>query len=49
MSQVGHADSKMTTDDYAQLQHRARRDHGEAFDGLVRRARGRSDHGLGID
>lgn len=49
MSQVGHADSKMTTDVYAQLQHRARRDHGEAFDGLVRRARGRSDHGLGID
>ena len=39
MSQVGHADSKMTTDVYAQLQQRARRDHGQAFDALVRRAR----------
>jgi integrase len=28
MSQVGHADSKMTTDVYAQLQQRARCDHG---------------------
>jgi hypothetical protein len=35
MSQVGHADSKMTTDVYAQLQQRARRDHGRAFDALV--------------
>ncbi len=41
MSQVGHADSKMTTDVYAQLQQRARREHGEAFDALVRRARER--------
>jgi integrase len=41
MSQVGHADSKMTTDVYAQLQQRAQRQHGEAFDALVRRARER--------
>lgn len=41
MSQVGHADSKMTTDVYAQLQQRVRRDHGRAFDTLVRRARER--------
>jgi integrase len=39
MSQVGHADSKMTTDVYAQLQQRVRRDHGREFDALVRRAR----------
>ena len=30
MSQVGHADAKMTTDVYAQLQQRSRRDHGQA-------------------
>ena len=41
MSQVGHADSKMTTDVYAQLQQRVRREHGQAFDALVRRARER--------
>jgi integrase len=41
MSQVGHADSKMTTDVYAQLQQRAQREHGKAFDALVRRARER--------
>jgi hypothetical protein len=40
MRQVGHADSKMTNDVYAQLQQRARQ-HGEAFDALVRRARER--------
>jgi hypothetical protein len=39
MSQVGHADSKMTTDVYNQLQQRVRRDHGQAFDALVRQAR----------
>ena len=39
MRQVGHADSKMTMDVYAQLQQRAERQHGEAFDALVRRAR----------
>jgi Phage integrase family len=41
MSQVGHADSKMTMDVYAQLQQRVPRDHGRAFDALVRRARER--------
>ena len=39
MRQVGHADSKMTTDVYAQLQQRVQREHGRAFDALVRRAR----------
>src|SRR3954462_2777438 len=41
MSQVGHADSKMTMDVYAQLQQRVQREHGRAFDALVRQARGR--------
>ena len=41
MSQVGHADSKMTLDVYAQLQQRVPREHGRAFDALVRRARER--------
>jgi integrase len=41
MRQVGHADSKMTMDVYAQLQQRAERSHGEAFDALVRTARER--------
>jgi hypothetical protein len=36
MDQVGHADSKMTMDVYAQLQQRAKRAH---FDELVRQAR----------
>jgi hypothetical protein len=39
MSQVGHADSKMTMDVYAQLQQRAKRDRGASFDKLVRDAR----------
>jgi Phage integrase family len=39
MSQVGHADSKMTLDVYAQLQQRAKRDRGVKFDELVRDAR----------
>jgi integrase len=39
MSQVGHADSKMTLDVYAQLEQRIQRDHGRSFDGLVSRAR----------
>jgi integrase len=30
MSQVGHADSKMTLDAYAQLEQRVKRDHGAA-------------------
>ena len=41
MGQVGHADSTMTTDVYAQLQQRVRREHGNAFDLLVRQARER--------
>jgi integrase len=39
MSQVGHADSKMTLDVYAQLEQRVQRDHGAGFDRLVREAR----------
>jgi integrase len=41
MSQVGHADSKMTMDVYAQLEQRVDRSHGESFDQLVRAARER--------
>ena len=48
MRQVGHADSKMTMDVYAQLQQRAERQHGEAFDALVRRARERL-YGTAVD
>jgi integrase len=39
MAQVGHADSRMTMDVYAQLEQRAKRGHGESFDRLVRQAR----------
>jgi integrase len=39
MSQVGHADSKMTLDVYAQLQQRVKRAQGAAFDRLVHQAR----------
>ncbi len=39
MGQVGHADSKMTMDVYAQLEQRVDRSHGTSFDRLVRRAR----------
>ncbi len=39
MSQVGHADSKMTMDVYAQLEQRAKRSHGTNFDQLIRDAR----------
>src|SRR3954452_22491935 len=39
MAQVGHADSKMTLDVYAQLQQRVKREHGMAFDRLVDEAR----------
>jgi integrase len=39
MAQVGHADSKMTMDVYAQLEQRVERSHGEGFDRLVRKAR----------
>ena len=39
MSQVGHADSKMTLDVYAQLEQRVQRDHGGNFDRLILQAR----------
>jgi integrase len=39
MSQVGHADSKMTMDVYAHLEQRVDRRHGTNFDRLVRQAR----------
>lgn len=35
MSQVGHADSRMTMDVYAQLEQRVDRSHGENFDRLL--------------
>jgi integrase len=38
MKQVGHANSKMTLEIYAQLQQRARRENGAKFDALVRNA-----------
>jgi integrase len=38
MDQVGHADSTMTMDVYAQLQKRFKRSHGVNFDRLVREA-----------
>ncbi len=43
MGQVGHADSKMTLDVYAQLEQRVKRDHGARFDELIRRAREQSE------
>jgi integrase len=39
MKQVGHADSKMTLEVYAQLQQRARRENGAKFDALIHDAR----------
>jgi integrase len=39
MGQVGHADSKMTMDVYAQLEQRIKRDHGVRFDQLLKQAR----------
>jgi integrase len=42
MSQVGHSDSKMTLDVYAQLEQRVQRDHGRSFDRLVAQARGQA-------
>jgi integrase len=48
MGQVGHADSKMTMDVYAQLEQRVDRRHGTSFDRLVRLARQQVD-GLSID
>lgn len=38
MAQVGHADSRMTLDVYAQLEQRLKRAHGESFDRLLRQA-----------
>jgi integrase len=38
MSQVGHADSKMTLDVDAQLEQRVQRDHGRSFDRLLEAA-----------
>jgi hypothetical protein len=38
MSQVGHADSKMMLDVYAQFEQRIKREHGVRFDALVRSA-----------
>jgi hypothetical protein len=46
--QVGHADSAMTLDVYAQLQQRHERAHGEAFDQLIAGARERL-HGTTSD
>jgi integrase len=43
MAQVGHADSKMTLDVYAQLEHRAKRDHGRRFDELIDDDEGQRD------
>ena len=48
MSQVGHADSKMTLDVYAQLEQRIKRDHGVRFDALVRSAE-EQIHGQSMD
>ncbi|HET7510824.1 MAG TPA: tyrosine-type recombinase/integrase [Solirubrobacterales bacterium] len=39
MDQVGHSDSTMTMDVYAQLQQRMEREHGKNFDRLVRKAK----------
>jgi integrase len=39
IDQVGHSDSTMTMDVYAQLQQRVDREHGKNFDRLVRRAK----------
>ena len=47
MSQVGHADSKMTLDVYAQLEQRINREHGVRFDALIRAAEEQM-HGEGM-
>jgi integrase len=41
MAQVGHADSKMTMDVYAQVEQRADRSHGTRFDALMSGAKQR--------
>ncbi len=43
MRQVGHANSKMTLDVYAQLEQRIKRDHGASLDRLISAARTRRD------
>ena len=43
MGQVGHADSKMTMDVYAQLEQCVERSHGTNFDRLLREAREQSN------
>ncbi|MEX0973724.1 MAG: site-specific integrase [Solirubrobacterales bacterium] len=43
MSQVGHVDSTMTLDVYAQLAQRARRSHGVSLDRLIAEAEGGVD------
>jgi hypothetical protein len=43
MAQVGHADSKMTMDVYAQLEQCADRSHGTQFDALLRSTKDRLD------
>jgi integrase len=48
MSQVGHADSKMTLDVYAQLEQRIKREHGVRFDALIRAAE-QQLHGEDVD
>lgn len=48
MSQVGHADSKMTLDVYAQLEQRIKREHGVRFDALIRAAKEQM-HGEGLE
>jgi integrase len=44
MSQVGHANSAMTMDVYAQLEQRVDRRHGTSFDALLREARGQREN-----
>lgn len=43
MRQVGHADSKMTLDVYAQLEQRVKREHGASLDRLISAARTQGD------
>lgn len=43
MAQVGHADSRMTMDVYAQLEQRVKRAHGESFDRFLRQAQETND------
>jgi hypothetical protein len=47
MGRVGHADSKMTLDVYAQLEQRVDRSHGTSFDRLIAQARDQLDGLIG--